>query len=104
SQVFNALPSNVYVLTQTTSDRAANSLVGGLGVVLSDNYGQIINLSYESENTNMAVDILNTLMAVYKEANIEDKRQMKISTLEFIDDRLDSLKKELGGVEKSLTN
>jgi capsular exopolysaccharide synthesis family protein len=103
SQVYNALPSNVYVLTQTTFDRAANALVGGLSVVLSDNYGQIINLSYESENTDMAVDILNTLMAVYKESNIEDKRQMKISTLEFIDGRLDSLRQELGDVEKKLT-
>ena len=103
SQVYNALPSNVYVLSQTTTDHAANSLVNGLGVVLSDNYGQIINLSYESENTDMAVDILNTLMAVYKESNIEDKRQMKISTLEFIDDRLDSLRQELGEVEKKLT-
>src|SRR5205085_2669853 len=51
----------------------------------------------------LAIDILNTLMAVYKESNIEDKRQMKISTLEFIDDRLDSLKGELGTVEKNLT-
>jgi tyrosine-protein kinase Etk/Wzc len=102
-QVFNALPSNVYVLTQSTSDQAANALVGGLGVVLSDNYGQIINLSYESENTDMAVAILNSLMAVYKESNIEDKRQMKISTLEFIDERLDSLREELGDVEKKLT-
>jgi tyrosine-protein kinase Etk/Wzc len=103
SQVFNALPSNVYVLTRTSADRSANELVGGLGVVLSDNYGQIINLTYESENTDLAVDILNTLMAVYKESNIEDKRQMKISTLAFIDDRLDSLREELGDVEKKLT-
>ncbi len=103
-QVYNNGVSNDYILSHSAPEEAANRVVNGLGVTLSDNYGQIINLSYESENTNMAVDILNTLMAVYKEANIEDKRQMKISTLEFIDDRLDSLKRELGGVEKNLTN
>jgi len=101
--VYNISTSHVFVLVHNTLEQAANGIVAGLGVVLSDNFGQIINLSYQSENTDLAVDILNTLMAVYKETNIEDKRQMKISTLEFIDERLDSLKGELGTVEKNLT-
>ena len=103
-QAYNVSASNVFVLVHSSIERAANGVVSGLGVVLSDNFGQIVNLSYQSENTDLAVDILNTLMAVYKEANIEDKRQMKISTLEFIDERLDSLKDELGTVEKNLTS
>ena len=101
--VVNVSKSNVFVLTHTSAEKAANALVGGLSVVLSDNYGQIINLSYQSESPDLAVDILNTLMEVYRQSNIEDKRQMKISTLQFIDERLDSLKGELGAVEKNLT-
>jgi tyrosine-protein kinase Etk/Wzc len=103
SHVTNVTASNVYVLAHSTPENAANDMVNNLSVVLSDNYGQVINLSYKSENADLAVDILNALMAVYKDANIEDKRQMKISTLEFIDERLDSLKTELGSVEKNLT-
>ena len=103
SQVFDANNSNVYQISQTSIQNAAEGVVGGLTVGLADNFGQIVNLSYESENPQMAVDILNTLMDAYKESNIEDKRQMRISTLEFIDERLDSLKVELGLVEKDLT-
>src|SRR2546423_1728987 len=102
-QVYNANASNVYLLGRHSLSSAAETVVGGSGVVLADNSSQIVNLRFESENTDLAVDILNTLMAVYKESNIEDKRQMRISTLEFIDERLDSLRGELGLVEQHLT-
>jgi capsular exopolysaccharide synthesis family protein len=42
-------------------------------------------------------------MDVYKESNIEDKRQTRISTLDFIDERLDSIRHELGLVERDVT-
>lgn len=103
SQVHNISASNDYILSHTSLLNAANRVVGGLSVGLADNAGQIVNLGYESENIPLSVDILNTLMDVYKESNIEDKRQMRIYTLDFIDERLDSLRKELGIVEKDLT-
>lgn len=102
-QVFNSSASNTYQLSYSALPEAADRVAGGLNAALADNAGQIINLSYESENTSMSMDILNTLMAVYRESNIEDKRMMRISTLEFIDERLDSLRQELGIVEKGLT-
>lgn len=102
-QVYNISASNLYILSHTSLLNAANRVVGGLSVGLADNAGQIVNLGYESENIPMSIDILNTLMEVYKESNIEDKRQMRIYTLDFIDERLDSLRKELGIVEKDLT-
>jgi tyrosine-protein kinase Etk/Wzc len=102
-QVFNVSASNIYLLSYSSLASAADRIVGGLNVNLADNAGQIVNLSYESENTNLAKDILNTLMSVYRESNIEDKRQMRISTLLFIDERLDSLRNELGIVERGMT-
>lgn len=102
-QIFNISASNLYILAHTSLQNAANRVVGGLNVGLADNAGQIVNLSYESENIPLSIDILNSLMEVYKESNIEDKRQMRIYTLDFIDERLDSLRKELGIVEKDLT-
>jgi len=102
-QVHNIFASNIYNLSYSSVASAANNVVGSLGVTLADNLGQIINLSYESENSALAVDILNALMDVYKESNIEDKRQMRFTTLEFIEERLDTLRRELGMVEKDLT-
>ncbi|HYF32006.1 MAG TPA: polysaccharide biosynthesis tyrosine autokinase [Chitinophagaceae bacterium] len=102
-QVFNLYASNIYILSKSDLAQATETVVGGLNVSLADNFAQIINLRYESQNPAMAEDILNTLMDVYRESNIEDKRQMRISTLEFIDERLDSIRIELGIVEKDLT-
>ena len=100
--VFNLYASNVYILSKGTISDVANEIAGNLKVTLVDNFAQIINLTYESENAAMAGDILNTLMEVYKSSNIEDKRQTRISTLQFIDERLDSLLTKLGMVEKDL--
>jgi len=102
-QAYNISASNVYNLGYTTIANAAEGVVGGLVISLSDNLSQIINLSYESENPYLAKDILNALMDVYRESNIEDKRQTRISTLSFIDERLDSLKIELGMVERDVS-
>jgi tyrosine-protein kinase Etk/Wzc len=102
-QVFNSSASNTYLLSYSPLTTAADRVAGGLSANLADNAGQIVNLAYESENTAMSMDILNTLMDVYRESNIEDKRLMRISTLQFIDERLDSLRRELGIVEKGLT-
>lgn len=101
--VFNSSASNTYLLSYSPLTTAADRVAGGLSANLADNAGQIVNLAYESENTVMSMDILNTLMDVYRESNIEDKRLMRISTLQFIDERLDSLRRELGIVEKGLT-
>ncbi len=102
-QVYNISASNTYTIGYIPMPSAVESVVGGLVISLSDNLSQIINLSYESENPFLAKDILNTLMAVYKESNIEDKRETRISTLDFIDERLDSIRIELGLVEREVS-
>ena len=103
SQVHDISASNVYTIGYSPLASAVESVVGGLTINLSDNLSQIINISYESEHPYLAVDILNTLMDVYKESNIDDKRQTRISTLDFIDERLDSIRYELGLVERDVT-
>ena len=102
-QVHNLYGSNEFIIGRYSPESTTEMVVGGLRVSLVDNFAQVITLTYESENPLMAKDILNALMAVYKESNIEDKRQMRIYTLQFIDERLDSLRRELGIVEEDLT-
>lgn len=102
-EVYNITASNVYNLGYSSIPNAAEGIVSNLLINLPDNLSQVINLSYESENPFLATDILNALMEVYKESNIEDKRQTRISTLSFIDERLDSLRIELGIVERDVS-
>jgi tyrosine-protein kinase Etk/Wzc len=103
-KIHDLYSSNIYTIGRSSIASATDMVVGGLKVAPVDNFAQVITLTYESQTPALAEDILNTLMSVYKESNIEDKRQMRISTLEFIDERLDSLRHELGIVEKDLSS
>ncbi len=81
---------------------AAEAIIGNLKVAQAADQATILSLSFETENIAMGQDVLNTMMAVYDSMIVEDKRRISASTLDFIDDRLESLKDSLGGVEGKL--
>lgn len=80
----------------------AQGLSGSIRIVQANNSSTILTLSQETPNTKIGIDFLNTVMAVYDTSIIEDKNQISYQTLRFIDNRLDTLKAELGSVEGSM--
>ena len=62
----------------------------------------IINLSLSDVSISRAEDVLNTLIAVYNEAAIDDKNKVTISTSDFIADRLVIIEQELGDVDANI--
>lgn len=80
----------------------AESLVGGLKIVQTNDQATILTLSFESENAVMGKEILNTLMAVYDTLMVEDKNRIAANTLRFINERLYDLSDTLKGVEGGL--
>lgn len=64
----------------------------------------VISLSIKDKSVQRADDILNTLVAVYNENWIKDKNQVAIATSNFIGDRLQLIEKELGDVDKDISN
>src|SRR5690606_38903090 len=62
----------------------------------------ILDISIETDNTTFGKDVINELMREYGKMNIEDKRQISRITVQFIDERLDTIKNELGDVESGL--
>ena len=62
----------------------------------------VLNVNYNTENVKNGLDIVNQYMKEYQQASFEDKKQIAFNTLEFIDDQLDTLQSELGGVERNL--
>ncbi|MBZ5857984.1 GumC family protein [Flavihumibacter profundi] len=95
------VPDQQYVLTWQSADRLSSSLGGSLKVVQQEG-ASIINLSYSVQNMKKGIDIVNQFMKEYQQSGMEDKKLMAYNTLEFIDKQLDTLKQELGGVEKNL--
>lgn len=90
-----------YIVQWLPRESAAMSLMGGLEVVSSE-ASSMIQLNYKTENPILGADIINTLMAEYNKAAIEDKNQMNRNILVFIDDRLELVEKQLDSVERDL--
>ena len=81
---------------------AVKQTIASLGIRQEEEDGTIINIAVTSQSPILDVDILNTLIQVYNEESINDKNQVAINTANFIDERLQIIGNELGGVEKNL--
>lgn len=81
---------------------------------LADRYSKLLSIELESEEANVlrlgltdvipqrSVLILNKLVEVYNKETIEDKNQVELSTVKFLDDRIAFLSTELSDVEKDV--
>ncbi len=77
---------------------------GDLTAVLSDKKATVINLTYKDLLIPRANDVLNTIIAVYRENWIKDKNQITNSTSMFINDRLGVIEQELGDVDQNISS
>lgn len=80
------------------------SYVAKLKVDLSDSDADVIDLSINDVNIQRATDVLNMVVEVYNEFWVRDKNRMAVATSEFIDDRLNSLVKELSEVDTDIAD
>ena len=81
---------------------AAAGYVGSLGVSSVDNRSSVLELTFRSPTPQKGIDILDKIVTVYNETNIEDKNSVGKNTIQFIDDRLKYLTRELSDVEGNL--
>jgi len=77
-------------------------------------YSNKLIISLESENSNVlrlglkdnipqrSINILNKLVEVYNKEAIEDKTQVELNTIDFLDERIQFLSTELSDVEKDV--
>jgi capsular exopolysaccharide synthesis family protein len=73
-----------------------------LQVALASKTATIINLTLQDVSIPRTEDILNTLIAVYNEAAINDKNQITVNTSNFIAERLAIIEQELGSVDADI--
>jgi capsular exopolysaccharide synthesis family protein len=94
--------SNDYLVAWNPAEKIAPGLSASINVGRVNEATNVLNLSYTTENPQLGVDVVNRYMREYQVANMEDKKQIAARTLEFIDEQLDTVFLELGGVEKNL--
>lgn len=75
-----------------------------LDVKPANDQSNVLSLTYISQNTQLATDILNELMNQYNNAGIEDKNEMNRKILSFINERLNLVETQLDSVEFNLQN
>lgn len=98
-QVFS---TNDFVVSWVPLESVAAGLAGNIGVNRVNDFTNMLLLSYQTENTRLGIDIVNQYMKEYQQGSLEDKREIAGRTLQFIDDQLVAVVKDLGGVEKNL--
>lgn len=98
-----SIPSKDFIILHTTEDDATEAIVGALNAKsVSERSSNMLALSIETAIPEKGVDILNQIAKEYENSIVEYKNKTLLNTLRFINDRLDSLTGELGGVEGSL--
>ncbi|MDR1645244.1 MAG: polysaccharide biosynthesis tyrosine autokinase [Tannerellaceae bacterium] len=73
-----------------------------LQVALASKTATLIKLTLRDVSIPRTEDILNTLIAVYNEAAINDKNQIAVNTSNFIAERLVIIEQELGNVDADI--
>jgi capsular exopolysaccharide synthesis family protein len=95
-------PDAQFIISWVPMESAAIELSGGIKVVQVGDFTNVLGLSYQTENTRLGVDIVNQFMLEYQKASLEDKQQQAVNTLGFIEAQLDTVRRELSGVEGNL--
>lgn len=100
----NSFDNNDLYVNKIPVEAAGGSFAGRLSVEISDEKSSVVNLKFVDENTKRANDVLLTLIDVYNENWIKDKNRVAVATSEFINDRLSKIEKDLGSVDKQISN
>lgn len=101
----NALPmikTGKYLIQINSLVSEINKLMGSLGAIQTGKNTTIIGLTFSHPNIENAKRILNEFIRVYIHSAVDDKRKVAQYTLDFIDDRLSLINKELDSVERKI--
>lgn len=89
-----------YTLQVSDKFTEANNWRGSLGAELTNEKGGgIIEISLIDEIPERAIEVLNTLIMVFNDADLNDKNIVTKKTIHFLDGRVDTVSRELNVIE-----
>lgn len=107
---FILIPNNDYLETLLNSefiiniepiDLAIENLQKRIGYITASKKNEVIKLSLKDASKQRAQDILNTLVELYNDNAVEDKKEVNLKTVDFIKNRLILIKDELASIEEN---
>lgn len=93
-----------YLFTMNDPSGMANMFRGKLGISYNERRGSVLTLSTVGLVPQMETDYINKLMEVYIRTGLEEKNQISINTINFIDDQLSTVVDSLRKAEDKLQN
>ena len=93
-----------FYFSLNTTREVTNMLLRDLQVLSPNKLSSIISLSFKDEVPEKAEDVLNQLIYMYDRASIEEKNSMAKTTLQFVEERLNIVSKDLDSIEKTVQN
>ncbi len=82
----------------------AGWIASQLSMELTSKTTSVVNISFSTPNIQMGEDFLKKLVEVYNRQDMDDQNQMNAKAAQFIEDRLNTLARELGQVESQVEN
>lgn len=94
--------SNEFLVSWQSVNSRASALKSALNAAQANDFSSVLTLTFQTENTKTGIDVLNQYMEEFQKASLEDKREIAVNTLLFIDEQLDTVRQQLGGAERNL--
>ncbi len=82
--------------------KVVNEILNHLSVNAANKLSSVINLTYKDENAQKAEDILNQLLQVYDNSSINEKNNLAKNTLQFVEERMNIVAKDLDSIEQNV--
>ena len=82
-------------------DVVARSYSKNIKITPAEEYSNIINISLEDPKQDKAIDIINSLIRIYNQNAVQDKKQIADRTEAFINDRIADIATSLSSVDES---
>lgn len=98
---YDEMVVNVLIISPITT---AGWLVGQLEMELTSKTTSVVDVSMSTPNVQMGKDFLAKLIEVYNRQDMDDQNKMNTKAAQFIEDRLNTLARELGQVETQVEN
>lgn len=91
-----------FYFTVYNTDEIIENMQDNLKVTATNKLSSVINLKYKDTSPELAEDILNEVILSYSKISMDEKKEMALNTLKFIETRLSIVGGELNFIEKKI--
>lgn len=92
--------NNTYRVRIDSVEELAYKKIEDIGTALVNRDATVVMVTYEDRIASRTAHFLNALLDTYNEYTLDDKNRVALKTIRFLNVRIDSLKDELGFLEK----